>query len=183
MDTRFTAIQSIDIPLKYEPVPIEHYLRQPHRLVNALAAASQIQVLDADLYRLAVKPLKFLVLNIQPTVDLRIWTDAQGVVNIQSVGCELAGIEAFNQAFQLNLTGKLYPKAQGRLTHIQGQANLEVRLDLPSMLVLTPKSLIEVTGTGLLKGVLATIKQRLGQYLVTDYQTWARAQAPLATTR
>jgi hypothetical protein len=178
---RFNATQSLEMAVVDQPIPIQHYLRQPHRLVKALTVASHIEPIRSDLFRLKMRPLKFLTLSLQPTVDLRVWATAEGVVHIQSVHCEIRGIEYINQRFHFDLVGRLQPIKIGETTHLTGKADLEVQVELPPPLMLTPRSLLEATGNGLLKSVLATIKQRLMHHLISDYRTWAAAQSPATT--
>ncbi len=180
MDIQFLASQSVDIPVVEQPVPIQHYLRQPQRLINALAGSSKIELLGNDLFRLKMRPLKFMLLSLQPTVDMRVWAESDGVVRLQSVRCEIRGVEYINQRFSLNLTGHLQVINQvindQKETRLKGKADLEVLVDLPPPLWFTPKSILETTGNGLLKSVLLTIKQRLIYQLLSDYRTWAIAQ-------
>lgn len=180
MDIQFSASQSVDIPVVEQPVPIQHYLRQPQRLINALAGSSQIELLGNDLFRLKMRPLKFMLLSLQPTVDMRVWAESEGVVRLQSVRCEIRGVEYINQRFSLNLTGYLQVINQVNddqpVTRLKGKADLEVLVELPPPLWFTPKSILETTGNGLLKSVLLTIKQRLIYQLLSDYRTWAIAQ-------
>ena len=43
MYIRFNASQSVEIAVPEERVPIQHYLRQPRRLVNALVDQSRTE--------------------------------------------------------------------------------------------------------------------------------------------
>ncbi len=176
MNIQFSASQSVDIPVVEQPVPIQHYLRQPQRLINALAGSSQIELLSGDRFRLKMRPLKFMMLSLQPTVDMRVWAESDGVVRLQSVRCEIRGVEYINQRFSLNLTGYLQVINDSEVTRLKGNADLEVLVDLPPALWFTPKYILETTGNGLLKSVLLTIKQRLVYQLLSDYRTWAIAQ-------
>lgn len=173
MIIRFTASQSIDIPVAEQQVPIQHYLRQPRRLVNALADQTRLEQLDQDYFRLKMRPLHFLMLTIQPTVDLRVWASANGTIHLRSEGCEIRGVEYINQRFALNLVGILEPQQINGITHLKGKADLEVKVELPPPLWLTPQPILETTGNGLLKSVLMTIKQRLTHQLLADYHQWA----------
>jgi len=177
MDTRFFASQAVDIPVTEQPVPIQHYLRQPHRLVNALTTANRVETLAQDLFRLKMRPLTFMTLNLQPTVDLRVWADATGTVHLRSIRSEIRGIDYINDRFSLDLVGQLQPHITNGLTHLLGRADLEVRVELPPPFLFTPKPILETTGNGLLKSVLLTVKQRLMHQLVLDYQTWASCQS------
>ncbi|UBF26291.1 DUF1997 domain-containing protein [Kovacikia minuta CCNUW1] len=176
MDIRFTASQSVEMAVANQPVPIQHYLRQPQRLIHSLAASSQIEQLGDELFRLKMRPLSFMMLSLQPTVDLRVWAEPDGTVNLRSVGCEIRGIQYINQRFALNLVGQLQPCQVNGTTHLKGRADLEVKVELPPALVLTPKPLLETTGNGLLKSVLLTIKQRLMHHLLADYRKWADSE-------
>ncbi len=181
MDTRFTASQIVEMVVPEQPIPIQHYLRQPQRLVSALAASSQIEQLGHELFRLKMRPLSFMMLSIQPTVDLRVWAEPDGTVHLRSVACEIRGVEYINQRFSLNLVGKLHPYQLKGVTHLAGKADLVVQVELPPPLMFTPKSFLETTGNGLLKSVLLTIKQRLMHHLLADYKKWAIAESDVAT--
>ncbi|MBW4675573.1 MAG: DUF1997 domain-containing protein [Desmonostoc geniculatum HA4340-LM1] len=176
MATRFTASQSLEIAVPEEPIPIQHYLRQPQRLVKALVDNSRIQQLSEEVFRLKMRPLTFMSLSIQPTVDMRVWAESNGIIYLRSLGCEILGVEYINQRFALNLKGYLSPKELSTGTRLQGKADLEVQVDLPPPFSLTPKPILEATGNGLLKSVLLTVKQRLLHQLLADYRYWVISQ-------
>jgi hypothetical protein len=176
MATRFTASQSVEIAVPKQPIAIQHYLRQPQRLVNALVDNSRIQQLSEEIFRLKMRPLAFMSLSIQPTVDMRVWADKDGIIYLRSAGCEILGFEYVNQRFALNLKGYLSPYQTNAGTRLQGKADLEVEVELPPPFSLTPKPILEATGNGLLKSVLLTVKQRLLHQLLVDYRHWVILQ-------
>ncbi len=173
---KFTAVQSVELPVPNNPIPIQHYLRQPQRLVHTLVDPSRMDVLGADYFRLKMRPLNFLMLNIQPIVDLRVWVAADGVLKVRSVDCQIHGFEYANNRFELTLLGQLEPVTQAEFTLLRGRADLEVIVDLPPVLWFTPKPLLEATGTGLLKSILLTMQQRLSHQLLADYTAWVKDQ-------
>jgi Protein of unknown function (DUF1997) len=174
MQTEFFASQSVLIQVPPQVVPIQHYLRQPQRLVYALTDPSRVESLGEDIFRLKMRPLSFLMLSLQPTVDMRVRVSPTGEVRLRSVACEIRGVEYINQRFQFDLLGRLAPKQRDVHTELVGQADLRVKVDLPPALWFTPKSLLETTGNGLLKSVLMTMKQRLIHHLIQDYCEWSR---------
>jgi hypothetical protein len=174
MHTRFDASQSVEIAVPQQPIPIQHYLRQPKRLVQALVDVNQIEQLSEEIFRLKMRPLAFLTLTIQPTVDMRVWSDSDGTVYLESVACQIRGVEYINQRFALNLKGRLSPHKINGTTYLKGKADLQVQVELPPPFWFTPKPILETTGNGLLKSVLLTIKHRLMQQLLLDYATWAK---------
>ena len=173
MYTRFNASQSVEIAVPEERVPIQHYLRQPGRLVNALVDRSRTEQLSDECFRLKMRPLEFMMLSIQPTVDMRVWAQSDGTINLESVACEIRGVAYINDRFALNLKGQLSPHQSGGTTYLKGKADLEVGVEMPPLFWLTPKPILEATGNGLLKSVLLTIKQRLMHQLLLDYRRWA----------
>ncbi|MCP6762762.1 MAG: DUF1997 domain-containing protein [Fischerella sp. CENA71] len=176
MSTKFTAFQSVEIAVPQQPIPIQHYLRQPQRLVYALVDPHRIQPLADDIFRLKMRPLSFMSLSIQPTVDMKVWAESNGTIHLRSQGCEILGIEYINQRFNLNLKGHLSPSQFLTGTRLHGRADLEVEVELPPPFSFTPKPILETTGNGLLKSVLLTIKQRLLHQLIVDYRRWVTLQ-------
>ncbi|MBD2202955.1 DUF1997 domain-containing protein [Calothrix sp. FACHB-1219] len=176
MTTQFTASQSVEIVIPKQPIPIQHYLRQPQRLVYALVDNNRIQQISEEVFRLKMRPLSFMSLSIQPTVDMRVWADSQGTLYLRSVGCEILGVDYINQRFALNLKGYLSPLQHNTETHLQGKADLAVQVELPPPFCFTPKPILEATGNGLLKSVLLTVKQRLLHQLLADYRRWVSVQ-------
>ena len=176
MATKFIASQSVEISVPQQSIGIQHYLRQPQRLVNALVDSTRIQPLTNEIFRLKMRPLTFMSLNIQPTVDMKVWAVPDGTVYLHSVGCEILGIEYINHRFDLKLKGHLSPYNNRNNTYLQGNANLEVLVELPLPFSLTPKPILETTGNSLLKSVLLTIKQRLLHQLIVDYCHWVKLQ-------
>lgn len=178
MNTQFVASQSVEITVPEEPVPIQHYLRQPQRLVHAIADPNLIKPINQERYQLQLRPLNFLSLTFQPTVTLKVWADADGTVHLASVDCEIRGLDYINQRFALELKGKLYPVQNNGVTQLKGRADLKVNVDIPLPFSLTPKPILETTGNSLLKSVLLRIKQRLMHQLLLDYRQWANQDAP-----
>jgi hypothetical protein len=171
---KFTADRSVDILVPEQPVPIQHYLRQPHRLVRSLVDSDRIQQLSDDEFCLTMRTLSFFGFNLQPTVFLRVWTEADGTLRIASTNCEIRGIDYIDRRFSLQLMGKLSPYDKQGRTYLQGRADLEVCVDLPPPLGFTPRSIVESAGNGLLKSILTAFKQRLMHQLIADYITWAQ---------
>ncbi len=171
---RFTASETVDIAVTDESVPIQHYLRQPQRLVWTIANPKLIEQIDPDHFSVKVRPIDFMGLyHFQPMSVLKVTADAAGTLSVKSEECAILGNDFINDRFTMTLRGKLAPKQVANRTHLCGWASLRVDVELPPALLLVPLPVIETTGNGLLKGVLQRIKQRLLAQLVADYQAWA----------
>jgi Protein of unknown function (DUF1997) len=176
---KFTADRSVDIAVPPRSVPIQHYLRQPHRVISALVDSSRVRQTSDDEFCLMMRPLSFFGFNLQPTVYLRVWAEADSTVRVVSTHCEIRGIDYIDRRFSLELIGKLSPHERNGTTYLQGRADLEVQVDLPPPLNFTPLAIVESAGNSLLKGILNTFKQRLGQQLIADYLNWVQTTSSL----
>ncbi|NJR37576.1 MAG: DUF1997 domain-containing protein [Leptolyngbyaceae cyanobacterium CSU_1_4] len=176
MITQFFASQSVELAVPEQPIPIQNYMRQPQRLIQALVDPNRTEQLSAECFRLKMQPLSFIMLTLQPIVDMQVWAELDGTIHLKSVGCEIRGVEYINQRFSLNLKGRLTPQHRDGVTHLVGKADLEVQVDIPPLFWFTPKSLLESTGNALLHSVLLTIRHRLMHQLLVDYRNWAIAQ-------
>jgi hypothetical protein len=179
---RFSASEALEIAVTEQAVPIHHYLRQPQRLVQAIADPSLMEQLSESQFRLKMRPINFLEMyHFQPTVILRVWANAAGTVRLESENCEIRGIDYINNRFSLQVKGQLAPERNRGQTYLQGCADLTVKVALPPPLWLTPTPFLEVAGNSLLKGVLLRIKQRLLVQLLKDYRHWSsNASSPTA---
>ncbi|MGK7956378.1 MAG: DUF1997 domain-containing protein [Crocosphaera sp.] len=176
MYNNFFASQSVNLEVLENPISINNYLSQPQRIVNALGDPTTIEKLTNDTYRLKMRPLKFFMLKIEPIVEMKIWTTGVGVVRLQSVACELKGIEMINEHFQLNLNGTMQPIIIQEKTFLNGQVELSLQIFLPAPFNKIPKSMLLSTGNSLLGKILLKMKQRLMEKLLLDYREWANSE-------
>ena len=174
MYVSFRASESVQISIENEETPIKHYLRQPKRLVNAIADPQLMKQIFDDLYELKMRPINFMeIYHFQPIVLLKVWSGSNGSVYLKSEGCQIEGIDYINKRFSLKLKGVLYPRESKRQTNLEGQSDLEVGVELPTALMFTPQAFLEPAGNKLLKSVLGRIKQKLTTQLIHDYRAWA----------
>ncbi len=179
MHVCFQASESVKITIEEQGNGIQHYLRQPQRLVKAIANPKLMEQLSESNFRLKMQSLNFMdIYQFQPTVILKVWTGASGRVYLNSEDCEIRGIDYINDRFSLNVKGKLWPQEEESSIYLVGKADLEVKVDLPPALWLTPRPLLEIAGNGLLKSVLLRIKQRLLNQLLKDYRHWQNNNNP-----
>lgn len=186
MYVSFEASESVQLSVTNEETSIEHYLRQPKRLVEAIADPQLMTQMSDDLYELKMRPIDFMEMyHFQPIVLLRVWSGSNGSVYLQSEDCQVKGIDYINRRFSLKLKGILEvdrTQTSAEQTTLSGQAELEVGVELPTALMFTPRPFLEVAGNKLLKSVLSRIKQKLTTKLVQDYRIWS-SQATSTQTK
>ena len=181
MYVNFCASESVQISVDNRATPIQHYLRQPKRLVKAIADPQLVKQISDNLYELKMRPIDFMeIYHFQPIVRLKVWSGSRSSVYLQSEDCQIKGNDYINDRFALKLKGVLCPRQKDGRTVLEGQADLEVKVELPAALMFTPKPFLEKAGNKLLKSVLGRIKQKLMTQLVDDYVCWASQAAPLS---
>ncbi len=172
-NTEFRASETVKILVEERIVPIHHYLSQPQRVVKAIADPQLMEQLSEDRYRLKMRPLNFMdIYKFQPTVVLKVWSENNGIVHLDSEEYDIKGINAAKHCFYLKLTGQLSSCVINQQTYLKGKADLQVKFQIPPALWITPKPLLEMAGNSLLKSVLLRIKQKLLTQLLTDYYHW-----------
>lgn len=171
--------QTVEIQVPREALPIEAYLSHPDRLVRTLAPQDRLALLQEGLYRLTILPVRVLNLTIAPIVDVKVWLDDDRKVQVESIACEISGLEAFRDRFDLKLVGELYPIHTPKQILLRGSALLRVNVDLPMPFSMMPRSMVESAGNGVLDTTLKTVKGRMLKYIIKDYQAWVREQTSL----
>ncbi|MDB9529172.1 DUF1997 domain-containing protein [Oscillatoria sp. CS-180] len=178
---RLFAKQTVEMRVPRQSVPIHHYLKQPRRLVHALMNPAQVEEISQDTFRFHLRGFQFLMLKIQPVVDLRIDVSKDHFLTVQSVRCKIYGNDFVDRQFHLNLSGELRLKDRATVTDLNGDVNLAIAVALPPILKMTPHPILETTGNQILKGVLTTMKQRLLRQLAVDYKRWSQQQSTAAS--
>lgn len=171
----FHATQALHLRVPHEAIPVEHYLRQPQRLVQAITDPHRIEPREDGVYRLSLRPLHFFGFHVEPTADLRVWGLADGSLCLEAVDCEVRGpgyLSHINDSFSMGLKGVLKPHRQEHHTDIQGEANLTIRLDMPPPVKFMPHAVLDTTGRAFLSGLLITMKSRIEHHLIHDYRAW-----------
>ena len=165
------ASQSVEIAIFPAPVPVHQYLMNTERLVHALAEPSQIKVLGAHRFQFSMRPIKFLMLTLEPVAEVQIYPNEHDEIVIYSDSCRLRNQALLNRRFSFKLQGWLAARPDN--SGVSGNAELNISIDLPSAFRLTPKTLLESTGNTLASGILGTIKQRLQRRLLHEYRAWS----------
>lgn len=165
------ASQSVEINISPVPIPIDQYLSNTDRLVYSLADPSQIRVLGENRFEFSMRPIKFLMLTLEPIADVTIYPNECNEIVIYSDSCQLRNQTALNRRFLFKLEGWLVARPDD--SGVSGNAQLDITIELPPAFRVTPKSLLESTGNAILNGILIAIKQRLQQRLIHEYRSWA----------
>jgi len=172
----FRTSKTLRMLVPNEAVPIEHYLRQPQRLIHAITDPKRIEQIEDSVYRLSLRPLSFLGISIEPTTDLQVWSQADGTLRLRSVNCDIRVpdyLSYVNHSFSMALEGRLQPRPHDSGTQLAGQADLAVQVELPAPIKFMPHSVLDSAGRTFLNGILSTIQHRIERRLVEDYRDWA----------
>jgi hypothetical protein len=168
MPLAFSATQRLELPVREQSERLAGYLNEEERVVRALLDSSQLETLAPGQYRYSVTRLQVFQLQIEPVVQLQTRT-SPGRLELEAVDCQLQGLGLVDD-FQLSLRSWLVAAEQG----LEGEASLSVEVSQPPLLRLIPARVLESTGRSLLAGILLSIKARVGQQVVQDFQRWCQ---------
>lgn len=166
MPLAFRASQQLQLGVRHRQQQLERYLADEDRVVNALLDPTQLERLGPGRYRYAVSHLEVFQLKIHPVVELHTHLEP-GRLELAARDCQLEGLGLVDD-FQLELASWLAAGEDG----LAGEANLAVSVSQPPLLRLIPAKVLEATGRSLLAGILKSIKGRVGQQLVADFERW-----------
>ena len=166
MTLAFHASQHLDLPIDQEVDRLPFYLQNHKQVLGALLDSRQLEHLGYNRFRYVVTTLKVFHLRICPVVILVV-EGGESHVTIRAVDVEVDGVGLVDD-FQLTLSATLQAGRSG----LTGQANLGVQVSQPPLLRFIPKHALEKTGESALKGLLLTIKDRVGQQLIRDFLDW-----------
>jgi hypothetical protein len=172
MPLAFSASQALQLPVDRQASQLGAYLNDEQRVIGALLDPRQLTPLGPGRYRYTVTRLQVFQLQIQPVVELVARRSANRI-ELEALDCELEGLGLVDD-FQLTLHSWLEATAEG----LVGEASLAVSVSQPSLLRLIPASVLEATGRSLLAGILLGIKTRVGQQLVSDFESWCLIAQP-----
>ena len=175
--TRLFTSQVVEIRVPRAAYPIESYLEQPDRLLRTIAPGDRMDLLENGNYRLVILPMNVLGLNISPVVDLAVWVDEDRKVQVESVGCEIRGVESLRDRFDFKLMGELYTIHTPNQVLLRGSALLKIEIELPMPFKVMPRSIVEGAGNAVLEAMLNTVKGRMLRYVVDDYQAWVKERS------
>jgi hypothetical protein len=167
----FKAVQSLNLPVLEHAERLPQYLQQEARVVGALLSPQQLSCLGPGRFRYEVRPLQLFQLRILPVVELRA-THTPGRLELHSVSCSLEGVPGLTEDFNLTLSSWLEAAPQ----QLMGEAQLRVQVSQPTVLKLIPRRALEATGESLLNGILLSIKGRVGQQLIGDFNLWCQQE-------
>jgi hypothetical protein len=170
MPLAFSSSQQLLLPINTCVDHLPAYLREEQRVVASLLDPTQLVALGPGHYRYRVTRVQVFQLQIQPVVELR--THHQGDrLELEAVDCQLEGLGLVDD-FHLGLTSWLEASDQG----LEGEATLAVSVSQPPLLKLVPPRVLEATGRSVLRGILVSMRNRVRQQLLLDFQQWCRSR-------
>ncbi|MEM9511747.1 MAG: DUF1997 domain-containing protein [Cyanobacteria bacterium P01_E01_bin.48] len=181
---QFKARQTATVRLCGNRDRVREFLQDPQHLIAALLDREQVRQIDRHQFEVSMRPIGALGMTIQPIVRLDIRSNADdGSVQLQALGCRIAGNDWIDRRFNLIFQGELAPSRTfedraGEVTLLSGVADLSVSIELPPIMQLTPRSVVNGVGTTVTQGVLAALQRSLSKRLPQHFSHWSRLTTP-----
>ena len=157
------------------------WLSDARRVAGGLWDEDLLTDLGQCTYRLGLMPLKFVTIELAPTVDVKMWTDgttsaaadAMPTFRLHSIGFEPnvtllpgVGLDAKSLGIEIEVCGELRPTADGK--GCEGSIGFVSRGELPPPMRVLPDSVISAAG--------ATISKTVRDFAVANFQAGAVKQ-------
>ena len=160
----------------------------PDRVATAMWDRRRVRRIDDDgRYELTLEPLAFVMLEIETSVLVRVARDptTEGI----TLASESFGLSARSPAGKLStadlnidvsVAGRLDILSQGRA--VGGKVGFETEGDLPPLMWLTPRPLVQAAASGLNRAVMRLVVGEFEQGFVRDFSSWRRQQQQRAAS-
>ena len=159
------------------------WLSDARRVAGGLWDEDLLTDLGQCTYRLGLMPLKFVTIELAPTVDVKMWTngaaaagaatDSRPTFRLHSIGFEPnvtllpgVGLDAKSLGIEIEVCGELRPTADG--AGCEGKIGFVSRGELPPPMRILPDSVISAAG--------ATISRTVRDFAVANFQAGAVKQ-------
>lgn len=160
------------------------WLSDARRVAGGLWDEDLLTDLGQCTYRLGLMPLKFVTIELAPTVDVKMWTNGAAAAGaatdsrrptfrLHSIGFEPnvtllpgVGLDAKSLGIEIEVCGELRPTADG--AGCEGKIGFVSRGELPPPMRILPDSVISAAG--------ATISRTVRDFAVANFQAGAVKQ-------
>lgn len=174
-----TPLDTEDLEPSAESVGL--WLSDARRVAGGLWDEDLLTDLGQCTYRLGLMPLKFVTIELAPTVDVKMWTDgttnadadSMPTFRLHSIGFEPnvtllpgVGLDAKSLGIEIEVCGELRPTADGK--GCEGNIGFVSRGSLPPPMRVLPDSVIAAAG--------ATISKTVRDFAVANFQSGAVKQ-------
>ena len=156
----------------------DYMLDSPLRIFRASFGDSErLEDLGEGRFRVRMLPLHFLNLTVTPIVILCVQSEKMYESAKLHLTCHeitLLGVAPEDsKPFQLHLQGELTGSRRGE---IFGRVVARIETSVPSSLVMTPPSVLEMTGNLLVAHILAMMNDAMERRFVRDYYSWCQSK-------
>jgi len=198
----FGTVDEVELLLWEEPALIRRYLTErPDRVLLATWDAELVDRQALDVFRLTTKPMSFVNLNLQPSIDVRLTAapplsaenkndeddGGQHLLLVESLAHSMNGMEQilgqrFAESLKIDVTGKLRavspPLGPGGIkgrgpVRLVGEVSFVTSGQLPLLFSFTPRPVLEGAAIAINRRIMTYAKGKFVKNLAKDFDRWA----------
>ncbi len=194
----FGTMDQVELLLYEEHALVRRYLTQePTRVLYSTWDAELVDRKAQDVFRLTTKPMSFVNLNLQPSIDVRLTASAAEYTDgdeedylllVESLAHSMNGMEQilgqrFADSLKIEVQGKLRavpPPAGTRAggpVKLVGEVAFYTSGDLPLLFSLTPRPVLQGAAIAINRRIMSYAKGKFVKNLAVDFDRWARSGA------
>jgi hypothetical protein len=203
----FGTEDEVELLLWEEPALIRRYLTErPDRVLLATWDAELVDRQARDVFRLTTKPMSFVHLSLQPSIDVRLTAapplldnefvkheedGGQHLLLVESLAHSMNGMEQilgqrFAESLKIDVTGKLRavppPLGPGGIkgrgpVRLVGEVVFVTSGQLPLLFSFTPRPVLEGAAIAINRRIMSYAKGKFIKNLAKDFDRWAASPA------
>ncbi len=208
----FGTVDEVELLLWEEPALIRRYLTErPDRVLLATWDAELVDRQASDVFRLTTKPMSFVHLSLQPSIDVRLTAapplslendvsnigvdGGQHLLLVESLAHSMNGMEQilgqrFAESLKIDVTGKLRavppPLGPGGIrgpgpVRLVGEVVFVTSGQLPLLFSFTPRPVLEGAAIAINRRIMSYAKGKFVKNLAKDFDRWAASPAGAAS--
>lgn len=183
----FGARDEVELFVDEEHGHMHRYIMQsPERVILSTWDSDLVDRKAQNVFRLTTRPVQFVTLNLQPCIELMVWPEDEQL-HIKSMDCSILGVEhvlgrKFAESLKVEVTGRLkaVPDVRGnkgRSVRLVGEVVFFTSGQLPFLLAMTPRPVLESAAFTVNKRIMSYAKTRFINNLAEDFGRWMETEA------
>ncbi|KAL2335483.1 hypothetical protein Fmac_016696 [Flemingia macrophylla] len=175
----FSFRSKANVPLYELPgASFDQYMDDKHRVLRAVFSDDKgltTQQLNEEEWRITMRPIQCLFLNVKPTADVRLTFKSNGedypphiphhitkVLELHFIRWELQGLNTFNKDpyhVRLDVKGSLYPERMGRYSWLKNQMEMKITFCVSPETAFIPEKVLKKALELVFKTVFEEMKE------------------------
>jgi len=152
---------SREVKLPERPDRVATYVHGNESLLRRILGSERVEYLEPALYRFRMYPIGALGVSLRPVFDLLFERSGDLLLKMSTVGCSLFEKSHRDLSMEVQVRAKAILSAIPEGTSALIQASAWVSMEVPGVLRLVPRRMLEIAGNALLDTTMHSFADRV----------------------